>query len=61
MLHDLMERFNVTRPHLTRDTNDQFFSEGQRSVVLHIFTMLRLTPRDVERLFMSRPTMLDDL
>lgn len=35
-------------------------AEGQRSVVLHIFTFLRLSERDIERMLMDQPTMYDD-
>lgn len=55
-----MARFNISRPHLTRDPSEMFFSEGQRSVVLHIFTMLRLSEKDIETMMMRQPTMFDD-
>ena len=35
-------------------------AEGQRSVVLHIFTMLRLSEADIDRLLMQQPTMFDE-
>lgn len=60
VLRDLMARFNVTRPHLTSDPHEMFFAEGQRSVVLHILTFLRLSDADIEALLMRQPTMYDE-
>ena len=60
VLRDLMARFNISRPHLTSDANEMFFAEGQRSVVLHIFTFLRLSETDIEALMLRQPTMYDD-
>lgn len=59
-LRDLMARFNVARPHLTRDPMELAMAEGQRSVVLHIFTMLRLSDADLDALLMRQPTMFDE-
>lgn len=60
VLRDLMQRFNVSRPHLTSNPNELFRLEGQRSVVLHIFTMLRLSETDIDRLMSRQPAMFDD-
>ena len=60
VLRDLMARFNVARPHLTRDPIEMAMCEGQRSVVLHLYTMLRLSEADIDRLLMQQPTMFDE-
>ena len=60
VLRDLMSRFNITRPHLTRDPIEMALSEGQRAAVLHIFTMLRMSEADIDQLMMRQPTMYDD-
>lgn len=60
VLRDLMARFNVARPHLTRDPIEMALCEGQRSVVLHLFTMLRLSEADIDAMLMRQPTMYDE-
>lgn len=60
VLRDLMRCFHVSTPHLSRDPLANATAEGQRSAVLHIFTMLRFSDRDIERMIMTQPTMYDD-
>lgn len=59
-LRDLMRRFHITSPHLSRDPISNAVAEGQRSVVLHIFTMLRLSEADIDAMMMRQPTMYDE-
>lgn len=60
VLRDLMARFNVSRPHFTRDPMELAMAEGQRSAILHIFTMLRLSEADIDTMIMRQPTMYDE-
>ena len=50
VLHDLVTRFNITKPHQTTDPIELAMFEGSRATVLHILTMLRLEPLRIEAL-----------
>ena len=57
VLADLARRFHLTRPSYEpgMDAAEAAFREGQRSVVLHILTMLRLSEADIQRMLARTP------
>lgn len=60
VLRDLMYRFHIARANRTTDPLALAMAEGERSVVLHIFTFLRMSEADIDAMLMRQPTMYDE-
>lgn len=62
VLRDLLRRFHMLRPSYEpgMDAAELAFREGQRSVVTHVLTMLRLNERDLDTILQSMPVMEEE-